>query len=271
MNEIYTQHWDCHKQQITEFKDCFSEWYFFSITPCPTSDEIAEVISAIHNGGDILFEDKKLTIDENDKTNLIKIPELVKKIESKITRQEFKVAVCIGKGLEMINAQPIVICFDPLISYSTFPNHPHLNGPVINNKGILPPTLCYTNAPDKLGEMFEDKLLDTMFYVSNWLFRHQIWQLVYENFKESLWIGAGEAASIPDSEFPNFINPKNRCRCGSHAKYSDCCLSSDLGIEKISKDYEQQKFTKWLNQFMKPEMGFVKLLKKYDEKKKQGL
>jgi hypothetical protein len=186
----FKQHWDCEKILIDDFGMFSGEWYFFSITPIPDKNEIESVVYDIQNGHDILFLNKRLTHYENCPVIEHILTKEMKEIVQRVDRETFKVAVFNNTDKRLLGGQPIVIGYEPLITRSVFLNHPHLNGFGRSNQyGYIPSTFCYTDAPDSLGSVFGDRIIDTMFYVSDWLFRHQIWKASYKNSKEAIWIG----------------------------------------------------------------------------------
>lgn len=143
---------------------------------------------------------------------------LVKDAIQKLKEETFHIAIHPNISLEpteelFYGGKPLVIPFDPAITYMRFPDHPHLNMgtnlkllPGTNYS--LPDTICYSSEPNsKLGNNQRDRLLYTFDEVTIWLFRHQVWVAKRELTEHGKWIGPHEGQLDPES-FPSRLNPQ---------------------------------------------------------------
>jgi len=218
----------CKRAMMKDFGMYSGEWYFLSITPLPDKEEIECVIYDILNGNDISMLDGQLRHNPNCEVKNHKLPKRYKKIASNLSKVTYNVAI-FSNHLGLLLGQPIALCIDPLITYNNYPEHPHLNMPVIG-EDYCPPSLCYTDNPDDLGHMFGDRIFDAMFHVTEWLFRHQIWEMHRELFGNGKWIGPEAESGFKNGEYVRFLNPNGNCRCSSNLRYFECCMKEDIKL-----------------------------------------
>jgi hypothetical protein len=218
-------------------------WFVLETVPLPPEDELEAVISDIINGCMVDFADGKVRHYSGCGNPEHKINDhRIKSVLPHLKKQSFKVAVCTGTD-KMLEGQPIVISLEPRITYTIFPDHPHLNmGCYIHeiNK-YLPDSFCYgfTVEPERYGPSVYDRYINTFDEITLWLLRHQVWEAVRDKFGKGVWIGPHEG-KLPSWSFINKLNPQGKCRCGSKKIYRDCHLPIDLKpeITQYAKRYK---------------------------------
>lgn len=228
-NETCADYAPCKKVNIENLGDYSGEWYFLDITPLPNFSEIEKVAADIVNNNEISMINGKLLHNSNCRAEEHKLPKEIKRILSHLKPVKYHVAI-FSNPKKILFGQPLVIALNPKISYSTFPDHPHLNLAVREKNNYFPSTFCYTDTPQEIGEIFGNEIFDTIFHVSVWLFRHQIWEKTREIYGEGKWIGPSAKSGIINGEYIEILDPTNICRCGSQKKYSECCMNEDLKL-----------------------------------------
>lgn len=228
-NNICVEYGPCRKVILHDAGQFSGEWYFLSITPLPKEDQLEKVVYDIMHGHEISLVNGSIIHNPNCTVKNHHLPKKYRRLLKKLQPITYTVAI-MDNYTEMLNGQPIAICIDPLISYSNYPEHPHLNAPSYLNANFFPTSLCYTDNPKSLGKMFGSKLFDTMFYVTEWLLRHQIWEKFKEVDGKGKWIGDEAPSGIVNGEYAHFLNPLGACKCGSKLPYSSCCMRGDLEL-----------------------------------------
>lgn len=275
-----------------------NDWFLLEIDPMPYKEEIYLVIADIIKEYDVYpaVDGRVYHWDECNNTNH-EIPKLLTKAIDLIDETTFKVAVYKGKE-NLLNGQPIAIPLDPVISYSKYPDHPHLNAggqiyiknrdfyipkiednrtpkfPRIKNddppryKFYLPDSLCYHYSPLELGNTEYDRLFNAFNQIQIWLFRHQLWLATRKilGVGKGIWIGPQKGRLI-EGDYLEILNPIGECRCGSGKKYLECHMLNDICISNnCSKDEVIKKLNinfrtqKWLNNRSRPEEYSLRML-----------
>lgn len=227
----YKDYAPCVKVFIDDLGRFSGDWYFLKIKPTPSKQDIEKVVFDIIKGNSISFSnlEGKLMHDQDCREINHVLPKCMKRILKDIESQVFKIAIYDNPRNDLFFGQPVIISINPQISYTNFPDHPHLNLGV-RGKDFLPASLCYTDKPNEIGNMFGDRISDAIFYSIEWLFRHQIWEKTRENLGEGKWIGSASESSIKNGEHLEVLNPVGLCRCSSGKKYAECCLVKDIEL-----------------------------------------
>lgn len=227
----YREYAPCVKVFIDDLGKFSGNWYFLKLKPTPNKKDIEKVVFDIIKGDFISFSNLEGKLIHNSDCKEINhvLPKNIKKILKDIESQVFKIAIYDNHTNDLFFGQPIIIAVNPKISYTNFPDHPHLNLG-IRGKEFLPASFCYTDKPNEIGNMFGDRISDAIFYSIEWLFRHQIWEKTRENFGKGKWIGLASESSIRNGEYLEVVNPVGLCRCGSGKKYAECCLVKDIEL-----------------------------------------
>lgn len=209
-----------------------SGWFLIEITPFPPADELPLIVSDIINDRTIDVSSNGQVRHYLDCHHEHPVPANIKKILSKLKEQTFLVAVHPG-NFNVYQGQPIAIAIEPKITYTVYPDHPHLNvGNVTMLDGkqvFLPDSFCYTDRPFELGFDPVQRLIKGISMISIWLLRHQIWLLTREHQFKREWIGP-EADPFKPEEYPLFLNPNGLCRCGKNSLYKTCHMSHDIEL-----------------------------------------
>lgn len=206
-------------------------WFLLETTPLPPSDEIEKVAIDIENHNILGLQNGQVRHYPNCKSK-------THTLRSKVIRDSlqwlkpitYKVAVYPKlTNNDIFGDQPIAIVLDPEISFLRFPDHPHLNagGRYGDNGFFFHDSLCYTDKPDEIGTNEEDRLFNAFFYITVWLFKHQIWQSSKRILDEGIWIGKGVSFKTY-AYHPLFLNPDGQCRCGNRKSYKECHRFQDL-------------------------------------------
>lgn len=270
--EACEEYGPCIKVNINDLGVFSVEWYFLNITPLPNTNEIECVISDIINGFPVSMSYGQMVHNPECKSKNHRLPNKLKRVVRELKPQTFSVAIYSNHSEKYIG-QPLAVCFDPVISFINYPDHPHLNMPNIDPVSYLPPTLCYTNTPEELGNQFGDRLFDALFYITEWLVRHQVWEKHRELYGSGYWIGSEADSSISNGQKVNVLNPRGRCSCGKSKAYLNCCMSSDLEEyikflnnrpivmkEKVSTN-PMDYIRAWNARIFNPEQKFTLMLK----------
>lgn len=218
-------------------------WFLLEITPLPPQSELKQVISDIMKGCPVDFANGKVRHYPGCGNPEHKITDnRVKAVLHQLLEQKYKVAVCTGTD-RMLDGQPIVISLEPRITYSVYPDHPHLNmgGYIPELRKYLPDSFCYgyTVEPERYGPTEYDRFINLFDEVTLWLLRHQVWEAVRKQFGKGIWIGPREGV-LPAWSYVNKLNPQGLCRCGNKKLYKDCHLILDLlpEVAHLAKRYK---------------------------------
>lgn len=206
------------------------EWYFLNITPISTFSEICKIAYDIQYSLPITIHYGKLIHNINCKVQNHKLPNLLTKVINALESKSYKIAIYDNKNPQLFLGQPLIICINPKISFINYPDHPHLNSPIFGKKEYFPTSLCYTDAPNMIGQKFGNRINDSIFFTLEWLFRHQIWEKHRDSFGKGLWIGQSAKSDITSEAHFNILNPDNRCHCGKNKKYFECCMKKDYSL-----------------------------------------
>jgi hypothetical protein len=222
-------------------------WFLLEISPLPPLDEFELIVSDIirDNIVDVSLG-KVLHYTECNSDH--RVPSHIKKKLENIREQKFYVAVYPGNPM-LYSGQPLAISIEPKISYSEFPNHPHLNvgdvGKRINFNGkplFIPDSFCYTDNPNELGTDTFQRLLTAFSKISVWLLRHMIW------IETKKWIGLEASSTITPKDYSTLLNPTGLCRCGKNELYMNCHMLLDIEIK--DKYLKPNEITKYKKQFI---------------------
>ena len=267
----------CKKITINSLGNFSGDWYLLDTCPLPDYDEIIKVIYDIEHNNSISFDldTKQLVHNSKCKETQHSLSKYLLKVANALSSKHFTIAVFDNKDPYILQGQPIAIAIEPRITHLNFPDNPHLNAP----RSILPSSICYTDSPNSLGEQFEgNRLFDTFFILTEWLFRHQIWEKHRELFGKGLWIGPSAPPDSTPGDFLNFIPPFGRCRCGKNKKYSDCCMKKDMYAKEFFlnlgpvSNYKKIEYTRieditsWVNfskNIKRIEDNFLEIIKQY--------
>jgi len=221
------------KWRKNSFSDIPGEgWFLLEINPLPPEDEIEKVIFDIDNNRPVRvgYETGKIYHSMNcDSLSDHTIPEDLKKAIPLLKDETFLVAV-LPEGPIRLGKQPVAIAIKPEINYFIFPDHPHLNedGYYENLNGFYyPHSFCYKHDHSEFSGDLYNRVLDAVEQISIWLFRHQVWVATRETSNKGIWIGKG-TPPLPEEFFSRFLDPEDRCRCGSKLKYKYCHLKNDF-------------------------------------------
>ena len=223
-------------------------WFVLETAPLPPENELKQVISDIMNGCPVDFANGKVRHFQgcgNTEHNITDYR--INAILHELMEQKYTVAICTGTD-KILEGQPIVISLEPRITYSIYPDHPHLNiGVYIPElKKYLPDSFCYgyTVEPERYGPTEYDRFINTFDEVTLWLLRHQIWESVRKKFGQGVWIGPHEGV-LPAWSYVNKLNPLGKCRCGNKKIYKECHLTLDLKPEValLAKRYKASEKT----------------------------
>ncbi|PLR82554.1 hypothetical protein [Bacillus sp. V33-4] len=204
-------------------------WFLLEINPLPPSDELKMVVSDIIRDKLVDVSWGQVLHSEECKANH-QVPQAINRVLGHLENQKFLVAVHPGlKGV--YGEQPIATALEPRINYELYPDHPHLNvGQMINLNGkkfFLSDSFCYTDNPNELGDNSYDRLLAAFCKITIWVLRHQIWLATREEGIKGEWIGS-ESPPLKPKEYPKFLNPAGKCRCGKDETYYNCHMPSDI-------------------------------------------
>jgi hypothetical protein len=217
----------CKKTFIKNFGELTGEWYFISATPVRKCNDNEGIVSDIIQGIDITTYNGSVIENDDGKGNKNTLSAKIQNVISQLEEKTFIVAIYDNKSLAF-KGQPLAICIDPLITFIDFPYHPHLNAAGKIYDTFIPPTICYTDNPENLGNLFGDRIYDAMHYITIWLYRHQIFEVFYSTYGDIKWIGLEVKDRLDNHVFVNQLNPFGDCHCGSGTKYVSCCLNKDM-------------------------------------------
>lgn len=227
----YKDYAPCVKVFIDDLGKFSGSWYLLKVTPTPDKQNIEKVVFDIIKGNYISFSNLEGKLVHNSDCEEVNhaLSKNIKRILKEIESQVFKIAIYDNQMNDLFFGQPIIISINPQISYTNFPDHPHLNLG-IRGKEFLPASFCYTDKPNEIGNIFGDRISDAIFYSIEWLFRHQVWEKTREILGKGKWIGSASESSIKHGEHLEIVNPVGFCRCGSKKKYAECCLVKDIEL-----------------------------------------
>lgn len=247
--------------------------FLLKVTPLPPPDELEWVIADICAGEmpvrvnqGRVYHSSHCTCQNHDIQD-----ERVRNVIHKLKEETFVLAVHPNiSGPNILGelpyeGKPLVIPFNPIISYMNFPDHPHLS--MGTNQMFLqgtpfyiPDTICFTAASnDTLGNNQVSRLLNTFDEITIWLLRHQVWVATRETTGHGIWIGPHEGHLDPEA-FVARLNPEGNCRCGNRKQYSSCHLKQDLEEVKIKyglRAYQNAtrltKLPSWIGNVLAPQ------------------
>ena len=204
-------------------------WFLMEVVPCPPKEELPLIVADIVAGRGIGVDQGRLYHDPDCQNTNHKIEdEVVRSSIRHLKREKFRVAVYsnplgVPRKVPLLMGRPMAIVVDPVISYTKYPDHPHLNmsNPIFHKgtNDYFPDSLCYMTGT--LPTHPHDRYLKALDTVTIWLFRHQIWLATREVSNKGIWIGPHEGA-LDDECFAYRLNPSDRCRCNSGKKYAQC-------------------------------------------------
>jgi len=215
-------------------------WFILEVYPTPPPSEKDMVAADLNNSGLIYIasDSGKLYHSDNCVQTNHRLDSHVRRALKSVKNEKFLVAVYTG-FLPELKGQPVAIPLEPIISYENYPDHPHINSPMIlSNMFFLPETLCYTDNPSGLGFSEYDRFKTAFKEISTWLFRHQVWVASRKFIKPGIWIGPS-AESLRADVYPGFLNPTGPCRCGSDNKYIFCHMANDIAPQEEVKSIQE--------------------------------
>ncbi len=216
----------CKSVWINNFRILSGEWYLLDITPTPVKSELRQVITGIENEREIAIEDGRLIFNKQCSNDSDEISEEIELILEYLKPVSYKIAVFNNRNQNVLRGQPIAFSISPKIDFLNFPDHPHLNTP--NVQMGIPASFCYTDSPNMLGEFTSgDRMLDALLLITEWAFRHQIWQATRKKINRGCWVGKQLPTSIQNYHYPHFLDSNEKCHCGSGIKYKKCCYQRD--------------------------------------------
>lgn len=251
------------------------DWFVLQTSPTPEKKDIEKVTADIINDNEIFVKRGKLHHADNCTSCSHELRSEVRSVLDSIQNITFTVAVYRGwdglfEGQNLLYGQPIAVSLDPLITYETFPDHPHLNTSYfVNGKLVVPASLCYTDNTKGLGETEDMKLYNAFKYISIWLFRHQIWMETRKKFGKGIWIGP-QVGGLPPGIYTMVLNPLGTCRCGSGLMYKSCHMPQDFSIRRNISISEAKHYItdnmpilveKYNNNLLYPEQAKLQSLK----------
>lgn len=155
--------------------------------------------------------------------------DILEKLDNVIKDDTFRIAVWEGNS-GINNGQPIAFSIDPEISYSVYPDHPHISALLLYHEGskdyLLPNSLCYNYQSTVIEDCTYDVMRNSLHYIALWLFCNQVW-LITRRKGTPIWIGPQELAEELD-QFKYLRHPYKPCRCGNGVLYEKCHLSIDF-------------------------------------------
>ena len=260
------------------FPASWQGWAYVAINPLPSYEERKIITADICRGEFVRIEGGRLKHSSRcqSKSHYITGVAKPKKIEqclNTLSDDTFNISIYSNlnesETVSPLNGQPLVMAFNPPIDYIRYPGHLHINtGGFVRENGIsyMPDSLCYRkNLNDLMILPLRERLLETLFEISMWLFRHQIWE------KTGLWIGDHEPSLGPET-FCHHLSPYCYCRCGSKIKYLDCCMRKDIvvgasGFPKCDRKSDTEIFLRycinsWEERVGKPQHRALELLRK---------
>ena len=204
-------------------------WFLMEVTPLPPNDQLLLVVADIIANNDVWVNQGRVFHHPECQIRHHKIEnKVVRRAIKNLHRETFRIAVYSNpSGVPLreplLSGRPVAIVVDPIISYSIYPDHPHLNmgNPIFHkdNVGYLPDSLCYMT--ETLPTDDRERYLTALDTITIWLFRHQVWLAARELSHEGIWIGP-QAGSLDDEAFAYRLDPTSRCRCNSDRKYAQC-------------------------------------------------
>lgn len=203
-------------------------WFLMEVTPLPPNDQIPLVVADIIANNDVLVNQGRLYHNPNCQNTSHRIKDgIVRHAIKNLQRQTFRIAVFSNVGgvplkVPLLMGRPIAIAIDPIISYSIYPDHPHLNmsNPVLQRcNDYLPDSLCYMTETLPTDDI--ERYLIALDTITIWLFRHQVWLATRELTHEGIWIGPQDGI-LDDECFAYRLDPAGRCRCNRGKKYEQC-------------------------------------------------
>lgn len=202
-------------------------WFVFETSPLPPTSQIEMVIADLVRDGSVYLHDNGVVEHSREcKSQDHNIEDKrLKAAVSSITAQSFKIAVWENTN-NILGGQPVILPLEPEITYSMFPDHPHINAGGPGFGYYMPESICYTDNPKGLGNNPYDRVLEAIEQCYIWLFKHQVW-LATRNTGKGIWIGSDVAAKEKEQFFYR-RDPHGKCWCGSNKEYCHCHLEQDF-------------------------------------------
>lgn len=209
-------------------------WFVLEVSPTPPYSDISKVTADLAKSELIYidYNNGKLHHSVNCEQTKHPLDSQVRKALKSVTEETFTVAIY-PDYIPELKGQPVAIPLEPEITYEKYPDHPHLNVPIVlKNQFFLPETLCYTDDPIGLGVNEYERFLTAFKEISTWLFRHQIWVALRKTIRPGIWIGPS-SESLPATAYPGLLNPTGLCHCGKNEKYAFCHMAEDLALSGL--------------------------------------
>lgn len=245
-------------------------WFLLEVNPLPPSGDILQVMSDICEDRQILVKDGQVKHYPGCSVAYHSLRPELRKVVQRLKTKSFKIAVHPGITGRYFG-QPLAVAIDPVISYSVFPDHPHLNTGGIDQQaqftGFLPDSLCYLEDIGELGTDPVGRFRNAFSFITIWLFRHMVWEAMRTSSGTAVWIGP-EGPSLPDYGYFSVHSPSSECRCGSRKTYFECHMRTDVrkwpnyshALEVIlMRDIVSAQF-RWEASYKAPQQRFVSRL-----------
>jgi hypothetical protein len=175
------------------------------IQPLSASSKIGPVLSTLwHGAGFDVLQNGVLTATGDWGP----VPRQLRRIKSLEGRYLIRVFYREPPGV------PFAVSVSPCISWSRYPNHPHLSVSPI--PVTQPAVMCPFLPSDGVWRWGRNNMAEFIHTTAVWLVCHQIWEL------KGTW-PAPAASHDPEWLLAN-VNPNaSPCVCGSGARYGSCC------------------------------------------------
>lgn len=217
-------------------------WFVFEAGLLPLPNEINSIISDIINDGNVyLSYDGHISHSDSCKVDKHELEANIANSIENIKEQSFKIALWESSQ----NSKPHAICISSEISHFIYPNHPHINCGGLIEEGIyIPDSLCFFKTLDEIGQVYPDKIINSISQIRLWIFRHYIWLATGIKGKP-VWIGM-DVDTDESNQFLFYRNPLRKCWCGRDRFYIECHLISDCYSAMLNKKnpFNEKYFSK---------------------------
>jgi len=217
-------------------------WYIVNLTPLTNKDELNQVISDLLRQKTVSISPRGQVLHYTNCDSIShqlpkKIKDVLDEIHYSVENTSFKIVIrspyfryVKGYPQKAFSGQYLVFGIDPVISFSVFPDHPHLNGYELNT---IPASICYTDDYEVFNN--EKNIIDYVVeQTSIWLLKHLVWNQLNKIKYSMPWIGPA-SDELANSKRFSLNNPNSICICGSNKLYKDCCLKKHFEFETKRK------------------------------------
>lgn len=220
----FVRHMQINRQWLLK-----GNWFLLETSPFPPSNELELIISDIYNNKEVFFSHEDGVIRHYCDCQVTNhgLSDFILNSIDNMKKNTYRIAIWEGDSRKaednkelLFQGQPICFILEPDITFSKFPDHPHLNA-----YPNMPDSICYTDNINELGELMHERVYNAIKYVCIWLIRHELW-VSTKDLGNALWIGPHEPRII-ENGINLYYNPFNPCYCGSGYSYKKCCLLDD--------------------------------------------